>query len=114
MVVCGDPTLSLNLKTQMKITKPEDAVYIGDNKILPFFLPILIGKITIEADATNKECGINRVEFLVDNDIKENDSSEPYSYFWNEPAFFRHNVKVIAYDNTGKNTSKEIIVWKFF
>ncbi|MCK4332384.1 MAG: hypothetical protein KAV40_02265 [Thermoplasmatales archaeon] len=114
MVVCGDPTLSLNLKTQMKITKPEKAIYIRDNKVLPFFLPILIGKITIEANATNEEYGINRVEFLVDNDLKENDSSEPYSFSWNEPAFFRHNIKVVAYDNIGKSISKEIIVWKFF
>ena len=114
MVVCGDPTLSLNLKTQMKITKPEKAIYIRDNKVLPFFLPILIGKITIEANATNEEYGINRVEFLVDNDLRENDSSEPYSFSWNEPAFFRHNIKVIAYNNIGKSISKEIIVWKFF
>lgn len=114
MVVCGDPTLNLHLKTQMRITKPENGIYIGDNKVLPFFTPILFGRITIEANATNNEYGINSVAFLIDNNVKKNDSSEPYTFLWDERVFLRHDIKVIAYDNAGKSISKELLVWKFF
>lgn len=116
MVVCGDPTLRVfpEAETIVRITKPENAIYIRDSKILRFFAPFLIGKFTFEANATNQEYGIDRVEFYLDDVLKENDTSDPYSWLWGEKAFFRHTVKVVAYDNTGNNVSEEIYVWKFF
>lgn len=118
MVVCGDPTLYLNPKiypeTKIEITKPDGAIYFRDKKILPFLTTLVLGKITIEVNATNEEYEIERVEFFVDDDLKENDTSEPYSWLWNKFSFFKHSVKVVAHDNSGRNSSKEITIWKFF
>jgi hypothetical protein len=82
--------------------------------LIPFFTPLVFGKITIEADVTNEVYGIDHVDFLVDGLIQENDTTAPYSWTWTQPAFFRHTISVIAYDNLGKNVSKDLILWKFF
>jgi hypothetical protein len=114
MVVFGDPTLCIQTPIQMKITKPENAVYLRDNKIISFPVPLGIGKITIETFAACKDADIEKVEFYVDNSLQSTDSTSPYSWTWNTPAFLRHNVKVIAYDTVGHNTTRELNMWKFF
>ncbi len=114
MVVCGDPTLHLMPQSHIKITKPEKAIYIRDNKILPFLIPLIFGKITIVANVTNEVSGIDRVEFYIGDDIKENDTTYPYSWTWDERVFFRHTIKVVAYDNAENSVSDEIKVLKFF
>jgi hypothetical protein len=114
MVVFGDPTLCIPTPVQMKILKPEKALYIGDKEIMPFITPVSIGKITIETFAASNEYGIDKVEFYVDNTLKETVTSEPYAWIWTQPAFFKHTIKVVAYNTMGQNATREFIIWKFF
>ena len=44
---------------------------------------------------------------------KANSTSWPYIWTWNEKAFGKHTIKVIAYDSKGEISSKEIEVFKF-
>ncbi|MCD6573526.1 MAG: hypothetical protein J7K95_05485, partial [Thermoplasmata archaeon] len=74
---------------------------------------IIIGKITIEVVA-NDLYGISHVEFYIDGVKKCNVSNEPYEYIWDERAFFRHTIKVIAYDKAGNKAKDEMEVMKFF
>ncbi|HEC87039.1 MAG TPA: hypothetical protein ENI49_04135, partial [Thermoplasmatales archaeon] len=101
------------LKTETKITKPEKALYIVNNKILSLFTPLIIGSIDIEVNVF-EELDINHVEFYIDDKFKANDTTEPYVWTWDEKTFGRHTIKVIAYDNAGNHVSKQITVWKFF
>ena len=114
MVICGDPTLSLNPQTLVKITKPENAVYLFDTKILPFITPVIIGKITVDVEAENYISGIDHVEFYVDDSMIDSDDLAPYSFSFDNRVFFRHTIKATAYDNSGGSSSDEIVVWKFF
>ena len=114
MVVFGDPTLSIPTQIQMKVTRPEKALYIADKKILPFLTPLSIGKITIETAVASKTYEIEKVEFYIDNTLRSTDTSEPYSWTWNTLAFFKHTVKVVAYDTAGHNSTREFIMWKLF
>jgi hypothetical protein len=114
MVVFGDPTLCIPTQIQMKVTRPEKAVYIGDKKILPFLTPLSIGKITIEITAASKDYEIEKVEFYIDNTLRSTDITEPYSWTWNNLAFFKHTVKVVAYDTVGHNSTREFTMWKLF
>jgi hypothetical protein len=114
MVLCGDPTLCLPTAMQMKVTKPENAVYLFDKKIIPFVVPLSLGKMTIEAAVMCHDCRIEKVEFSVDGTVCCTDVSEPYSWTWDTFAFLRHTVKVVAYDTNGRNTSQSFVVWKFF
>lgn len=113
MVVFGDPTLRVPSYIQMKVTKPENALYIFDKKILPFFVPLSIGKITIETTATSTDFGIEKVEFYVDGTLAETDFEEPYSWTWNSLALLRHTVDVVAYDTRGYSTTRTFTLWKF-
>jgi len=96
------------------ITKPMNGLYIMDTRILPIRKCIIIGRITIEADAYQDPLGIARVEFSIDGKLKATDTEAPYSWTWNSPAFFKHTITVAAYDTSGKSVQVSIVVSKFF
>ena len=68
------------------------------------------GRITIIANAID-ESGIEGVEFYVDDNIKFTDCEAPYSWLWNEFAFGKHEIKVVAYGNASAEDRQEI--WIF-
>lgn len=96
------------------ITKPINGLYVQDQLFFPLFLPIIIGKITIDVDAADNDSGMNRVLFLIDGQQFFNDTVAPYSYTWTELAFFRYTIKVVAYNNAGNSAQASINVWRFF
>lgn len=96
------------------ITKPINGIYILDVRILPFFRPFIIGPITIEVTATQVPFGIEKVEFYIDDKLKETDTEFPYQRTWNTTAFFRHIITVVAYDTSGISSTDELLVKKFF
>jgi PKD repeat protein len=99
---------------KVTITKPVNGIYFRDIRILPFFRPFLIGAITVQVDATQEPYGIDRVEFYIDGELKTTDTEAPYQWAWSTRAFFKHTIKVIAYDTSGKSTGTSIEVSKFF
>ena len=87
-------------KVYVDIKKPEKGhIYIMDRDMLSFPSneTFIIGKITIEADTNG-----NKVEFYIDDELKETDSNPPYAWQWNEHAIGKHKIKVIAYDGNNK------------
>ena len=98
----------------VEITKPKGALYINDNEIIPFIIPVIIGDIQIWFSAEDTISGLNQIELYTDNEIKVTFNSSPKSWLWDETVFLRHKIKVVAYDNADNNAIKEIKVWKFF
>jgi len=78
------------------IQKPHHGIYIFDRKILPSFVNIVIGKITIQAHAYDNESGIKSVAFYVDGEMLCNDTSYPYECEYK--SFGIHDIVVKAYD----------------
>jgi outer membrane protein assembly factor BamB len=101
-------------KPTVAIIKPVNGIYFRDVSILPFSKPFIIGKITIEVDASQEPFGIERVDFFIDDTLKATDTTTPYSCIWDTPAFFIHTIKVIAYDTSGNSANDKITVKKFF
>jgi len=118
MVICGDPTLLLNLEiypeTTVEVTKPLNAIYLFNVKIFPFFVPVAIGRVSFEINPFNEMFDIEQVNFYLDNELKYEDTEEPYSWLWNRFSFFKHQVTTITYDSSGRNVVTEIPMWKFF
>ena len=114
MVLLGDPTLCLHLPVQLKIMRPDHALYVNNNKIMLFPFPLVLGMIIVEANASCINAEIEKVEFYVDNVLKATDTTAPYSWMWTTTSFFKHRLKVIAYTTFGYNTTRELTVWKFF
>lgn len=106
-------TVSYELPS-VTITKPVNGLYLRDTRILLIRKCIIIGPITIEADAHQEPLGIARVEFSVDGKLKATDTEAPYSWTWNSLAFFKHTITVTAYDISGKSVQASIVVSKFF
>jgi outer membrane protein assembly factor BamB len=96
------------------ILKPQNALYIANREIMPLRTPIIIGKITIEVNASTTNSTITRVEFYIDNDLKATVNSEPYSWTWDARVFFRHTITIIAENSFGNTASVELAVRKFF
>jgi len=99
----------------VEITKPTRALYVNNNKILPFFSSVIIGDIDIEATAVDGG-GVDKVEFYIDGELMADFTSEPYVLNWNEHNVFgvRHIIKVVAYDNSGEQGISELTVWRIF
>jgi PKD repeat protein len=94
---------------EINITRPMNGLYIANKEMMPIGRTIIIGKITIKVNATDAS-GIDRVEFYIDNESKNNDTATPYEWEWDEMAFFGHSIKVVAYDKAGNTASDEIDV----
>jgi parallel beta-helix repeat protein len=89
------------------ITKPRRGyLYMADREIIstPFGNTIIIGGITINV-ATND---FVKVDFYVDNKLKNTDTEPPFQWKWNEKAVWKHTVKVVAYDDIGNTRNDEI------
>jgi Bacterial Ig domain len=99
----------------ISITKPTNALYLFDRKIASYPIPIIIGGITINVDASDTS-GISRVLFIIsdsnDNDYLKNEtSSTPYQWKWDETAKGYYTILITAYDNAGNtNTAKKNIL----
>ncbi|RLF31457.1 MAG: hypothetical protein DRN08_07905, partial [Thermoplasmata archaeon] len=74
--------------------------------LLPVYDAIIIGKITVEATASDAHSGVQRVEFEADGNGKP-DYDVPYEWNW-DPTIGVHTLKVTAYDNAGNSAYKEM------
>jgi len=107
-----------NTPPTVQITKPGRGLYIFNKKILPRLirLTLIIGKITIMVNATDKDSGIEKVEFYINGKLKTTDTTPPYTYEWKRDRirlFHIFIIKVIAYDKDGATDTDKMIVKKF-
>jgi hypothetical protein len=98
----------------VEISKPGKALYIKDKLICSFPATVIIKSITIIINTTD-DTGVDHVEVLIDGISKINLTNQPYTYLWEDrtPFKFRHDIKVIAYDDAGNNAEETMQVWKF-
>jgi hypothetical protein len=112
LVICPVPDTTPPV---VDITKPIYALYFFNTELMALSGgSLIIGPIDVEVQATDDESGIDYVEFLVNNQPFGNDTEAPYSWTWNETAFFRQTLTVKAVDKEGNIGSQELVVWKFF
>lgn len=116
MVLCGDPFLDLinDSQSNLDIIKPTNGIYVRNRRLVSFLCPIILGDIDVIANASNDQYGIDRVEFYIDDILQYSDHTEPFTITWENPAFFKHLIKVIAFNTNGESVLREISVWKFF
>jgi len=93
------------------IEKPKQGyLYFSDSEILPhpFGKTIIFGKITIEIDAYDDTSEIDRVDIYLDDVFKVSLTGPYYEWMLDEKIFFKHKLKVVAYDKIGNNATDEI------
>jgi len=102
-----------NESPEVHIEKPKEGyLYIFDRALLPIGKTLIIGRITVVVNATD-ESGIDRVEFYIDDNLKTTDEESPYEWQWSEFAIGNHEIKVVAYDNSGNKAEDRMNVLIF-
>jgi len=104
----------------VRITNPINALYIMNNEIRKFKFefrekPVIIGKIDITVEIFAPGSEIDRVEFYINDELKYNTSTEPYTWTWDERTFlkFQYTIEVKAYGADGGSDSDDMVVWRF-
>jgi len=97
----------------VKITKPENGIYLMDRFIIGFFMPLILGKIMVEVNAFDNQSGIEKVEFYINDVLEETVYTAPYNWLWKGQLGIR-TIKVIAYDTVGNKAEAELGVLKIF
>lgn len=99
--------------SEISIVKPNAHVYIFNIQIAPLpgqgrFNAIVIGAVNVEVDVGNTS--VDKVEFYVDDELKENDTEAPYEWKWDERMIVPpiHSLKIVGYDNDVEVGSDEI------
>jgi hypothetical protein len=104
---------------RVTIEKPKSGYfYIQDNDGRQRLLlknTLIIGKITIEVNATDTESGIDRISFLIDGEEQAEITTPPYTFLWTRFSlpFISHTISVVVYDEAGNNARQDIKALKF-
>jgi outer membrane protein assembly factor BamB len=96
------------------ITKPVNAIYIMNMKIINFDIPLVFGTITVAVTMQQDPSEIDRVEFTVDGKLRATDTRVPYRWTWRLPSFNPHILDVTAYFKSGETSSTRLTVYKYF
>ncbi len=85
---------------EIDILRPANALYFADQEVftLPFQFPLVIGPIMVEVAASDNRSDIAKVEFYVDDVLKDTVTSPPYTWYWDDFGFFIYNLRVQAFD----------------
>jgi len=89
---------------QLDMLKPLNALYINNNRVIPYQRCIILGSIDIEASIhdfyyRDRDDDVDRVEFFLDDELVETVFSPPFIWEWNQKSFGNHMIKIIAYDD---------------
>ncbi len=76
-------------------------IYIRNKKIIPFFKSVIVGPISVKIPHEN----LSKAEFYVDGQLKDEVSSFPVFWQWNEKAFLKHTIETKVYDQDGNSAS---------
>lgn len=107
-----------NLPPQVGIEYPKKLRInlFGNARLMtPFWKnTILIGRTTVKAYASD-DSKVEKVEFYIDDELKETVTQEPYEWTFRKVSFIkhlvrRHTITVMAYDDEGKTASASIDV----
>lgn len=111
----GDPSMRRegisDSSMNIEIIHPDNGFYFNNNKIFPFITSVMIGDALIR---TSTSGDIQYVEFYLDGVLTDIDMEESFEWVWDEVDFFKHTVKVVAYDSFENRAEDELVVWKFF
>lgn len=76
-------------------------IYLRNRRIIPFFKSVILGPVSVQIPHEH----LSKAEFYVDGELKDEITSFPVFWQWNEKAFLRHTLETKVYDNEGNSTS---------
>lgn len=86
---------------RMKNVTIDGFIYLRNRKIIPFFKSVIVGPVSIQIPQEQ----FSKAEFYVDGQLKDEVTSFPVHWQWNEKAFLKHTIETKIYDQEGNSTS---------
>ncbi len=105
--------LILPVVGQKLLQRPRQGyLYLAGREVapIPSELPVVMGKMVVAANP-EVEYAVERMEFYVDDELQAADDEAPYQWVWDEPAWGRHEVTVVAHDVLGKTRCGTRAIW---
>ena len=93
---------------QVKIGSPKrGSLYVEDRilKVFKYEKTLVINDILINAEVTPGNAPIEKVEFYYKGKLKNTDTELPFQWRLNERSIGPHELKVVVYDEMGRNAS---------
>jgi hypothetical protein len=93
---------------QVKIGSPERGSLYFEDRVLKVFRyekTLVINDILINAEVTPGNAPIEKVEFYYEGELKNIDTELPFQWRLNERSIGPHEIKVVVYDELGRNAS---------
>ena len=102
----------------ISILKPTNALYFMNLKLLPTKSPFILGRITIEVEASQEDgFEITHVIFYINDNKYATVTSEPYTWTWKREGLSQvppHHIDVCAIDSLGHEKYATLSnIWKF-
>jgi len=97
----------------IEITKPKNALYFFDTEFSARDTPFIIQMLTIEANASDAETDIEKVEFYINDNLRGTDLQAPFEFLWTEIISGQYTIKTVAYDNAGNSANADCSVFKW-
>jgi len=94
----------------LSFEKPVNGLYLFNRRIMPFFIPFIVGDITVQVAATDAS-GLSQVIIMVDDELKVRMHDEPFEWTWDDSAFGKHVITLVTYDAAGNIAMQEQHVW---
>lgn len=101
---------------RIRIGTPKRGKLYFENRVLKTFRyekTMVIDDVLIHADIKEGDAPIAKVDFYYDDTLVFSDTTIPYQWRINKLSFRKHNVKVVVYDELGRNASDEINFYFF-
>ena len=118
MIICGDPTLYVSQTGEpvlsIDIVSPSNGIYLSNQKLFPFSVPVVFGDAKISVDIINSGYGIDEISFSVNGEHLFVDTDPPYIFTYNVSTFGKIIIAAMATDFSGDSVTKILELWKFF
>jgi parallel beta-helix repeat protein len=86
---------------KVKNVSIEGFIYMRNRKIVPFFKSVILGPVSVRIPDEH----LSKAEFYVDGQLKDEVTSFPVLWQWNEKAFLKHTLETKVYDEDGNSAS---------
>lgn len=113
-IIIVDAATNINYSMDVRITKPVKKLYLFNREVMPFFSPVILGRINVEYEELLNETLPHFIELYVNNELLPNQNFWIGGLKWNTPSFGKNTLKILVFDAYGNRASDEIEVWKFF
>jgi parallel beta-helix repeat protein len=86
---------------RLKNVSIDGFIYMKNRKIVPFFKSIIVGPVSVRIPDEH----LSKAEFYVDGVLKDETTTFPALWQWNEKAFMKHTLETKVYDVDGNSAS---------